>query len=357
MRLGVEAAIVGGEVVRGDVAVSDGVVSDVGLAGKGGVGIAIPGLVDLQVNGYAGVDLLGDPDRAEDVAEALARDGTTAWQPTLITSPVDRMREVCRALRDVPGSVGVHLEGPFLSPEKPGTHPTPYLREPDLDVLRLLLDAGPVTTVTLAPELPGALELVDELVARGVVASLGHTNATAAEAAAAFDRGASTVTHLFNAMRSFHHREPGVIGAALARPEVVVQLIADGVHVADEAVLLAWRAASGRLALVSDAVAAAGLGDGVYRLGEVEVHVENGVCARADGTLAGSASSALDGVRTLVRLGVALPDAVQAATAVPARILGRDDLGRLEPGRPAGIVVLDDRLEVARVVREGARID
>lgn len=355
MRLHVEAAIVRGELVPGDVAVEGGVVTGVGL-GSGGSGIAAPGLVDLQVNGYAGIDLLNEPERADEVADALARDGTTSWQPTLITSPVDRMREAARALTDAPGSVGVHLEGPFLSPSKPGTHPVEHLRAPDLDLLRSLLDAGPVATVTLAPELPGALALVGELVERGVVVSLGHTDATAAEADVAFARGASTVTHLFNAMRAFHHRDPGVIGVALAREEIAVQLIADGIHVADEAVLVAWSAARGRLAVVSDAIAAAGLGDGTYLLGEVEVYVENGVCSRADGTLAGSASSALDGVRTLVRLGVPLAEAVGAATTVPARILRRDDLGRLEPGLPGDIVVLDDRLEVAQALRGGARI-
>ena len=353
MRLGVEAAIVRGELVSGDVAIEGGVVSEVGLGG-GGSGIAAPGLVDLQVNGYAGVDLLNEPERAVEVAEALARVGTTSWQPTLITSPADRMREATRVLADVPGSVGVHLEGPFLSSSKSGAHPVEHLRTPDLELLRSLLEAGPVATVTLAPELPGALTLVDELVERSVVVSLGHTEATAAEADTAFAHGASTVTHLFNAMRTFHHRDPGVIGAALARPEIQVQLIADGVHVTDESLLVAWSAARGRFAVVSDAIAAAGLGDGTYLLGEVEVHVEQGVCSGADGTLAGSASSVLDGVRTLVRLGIPLADAIGAATTVPARILRRADLGRLEPGAPADIVVLDDRLDIVQALRRDA---
>jgi N-acetylglucosamine-6-phosphate deacetylase len=355
MRLGVEAALVDGALVAGDLAVEGGVVTAVGLAGKGR-GVAVPGLVDLQVNGYAGVDLLTEPERAREVADALAQDGVTAWQPTLITSPTEQVVEATRALATAPRSLGTHLEGPFLSQSRPGTHPVEHLREPDLGLLRLLLDAGPVSCVTLAPELPGALELVDELVERNITVSLGHTDATAIEAERAFARGARTVTHLFNAMRPFHHRDPGVVGAALARRDVVVQLIADGAHVADEAVLLACHAAGGRLALVSDAIAAAGFGDGSYRLGGVEVRVEGGVCRRADGTLAGSAASLLDGVRTLVRLGVTLEQAVAAASTVPARVVRREDLGLLRPGAQADLLVLDDRLDVLRVLRGGETI-
>jgi N-acetylglucosamine-6-phosphate deacetylase len=250
--------------------------------------------------------------------------------------------------------VGVHLEGPFLSPRRAGAHPPARIREPDLETLRSLLDAGPVSTVTLAPELPGALGLVDELVARGVCVSLGHSDATAAEAAAAFERGATTVTHLFNAMRPFAHRDPGIAGAALAREDVAVQLIADGVHLADESVLVAWRAARGRVALVSDAIAATGLGDGTYRISEVEVRVVDGVCRTPDGILAGSVSPLLDGLRTLCRLGVPLAEAAEAVTRIPASIVGRRDLGRLTPGAAGDVVVLDDRLDVVSVLRAGA---
>jgi N-acetylglucosamine-6-phosphate deacetylase len=352
VRLGVGAAVVDGALLAGDVAVEDGLVGGVGLGGGGSL-VALPGLVDLQVNGCAGVDLLAEPERAAEVAEALARDGVTAWQPTFITGPVERMREATAALKGAPGAIGVHLEGPFLSPRRAGAHPPGRLREPDLAVLRSLLDAGPVTTVTLAPELPGALELVDELVARGVTVSLGHSDATAEEAAAAFDRGARTVTHLFNAMRPFAHRDPGIVGAALSREDVFVQLIADGVHLADEALLVAWRAARGRVALVSDAVAAAGLGDGTYRMGEVEVNVANGVCRTPDGTLAGSVTPLIDGLRNLCGLGVPLAEAADAVTRVPASIVGRADLGRIGPGMPADLVVLDDRLELVSVLRAG----
>ncbi len=202
--------------------------------------------------------------------------------------------------------------------------------------------------VTLAPELPGGLELIDLLCERGIVVSLGHSNATAAEAHEAFDRGARTVTHLFNAMRPFGHRDPGLAGVALAREDVVVQLILDGHHVADEVAQVVWRSAPGRVALVTDAVAATGVGDGRYKLGIVDVEVKDGVARRSDGVLAGSVLTMLEAVRKLHSLGASLADAIAAASAVPARVTGRD-LGRLAPGAPADLLILDDRLELQGV--------
>jgi len=238
-------------------------------------------------------------------------------------------------------------------PLRLGVHDAASRRAPDLGLVRRLLEAGPVSAMTLAPELPGALELVDELVARGLIVSCGHTDATAAQAHAAFDRGARTVTHLFNAMRPSTPRDPGIAMAALAREDVTVQLIVDGHHLAGETVLVAWRAARGRFALVSDAVAAAGMGDGRFTLGGTQVTAEDGAVRRADGTLAGSAASIIDGVRNLHALGAPLEDALAAASSVPARIAGRTDLGRLAVGAPADVVVLDDRLEVQRVLVAG----
>src|SRR6185436_7655242 len=164
-----------------------------------------------------------------------------------------------------------------LSASRLGTHPARYRSDPDPALLDRLLTAGPVRTMTLAPELPGALELVDTLQERGIVVSLGHSNATAAEAHAAFDRGVRTVTHVFNAMRPLTHRDPGIVGAALVRPDVVLQAIVDGVHLDPDIVRLLWRVAAGRLSLVTDAIAGAGLGDGTYALGEIEIVVADDV--------------------------------------------------------------------------------
>jgi N-acetylglucosamine-6-phosphate deacetylase len=252
-----------------------------------------------------------------------------------------------------PRIIGAHLEGPFLSPRRLGAHDAEGCLAPDLAVLRRLLDAGPVSEMTLAPELHGAFELIDELVARGVTASCGHSDATAAEAHLAFDRGARTVTHLFNAMRPSVPRDPGIAMAALARHDVTVQVIVDGHHLAGETVLVAWQAAEDRFALVTDATAAAGLGDGRYMLGGTEVTAEGGVVRRADGTLAGSALTMIEAVRNLHALGAELEAALAAASTVPARIVGRSDLGRLAIGAPADVVILDDRLEVKRALVAG----
>jgi N-acetylglucosamine-6-phosphate deacetylase len=349
VRLGVAHALVDGRLVPGDVAVDDGVVTGVGLSGPG-QGIAAPGFVDLQVNGFAGVDLTGaDAAGYRHAGEAMLATGVTAFQPTFITGPEDAVTEAVRAMPldgIGPRVLGAHLEGPFLSPERAGAHDPRHQRAPDVALLGRLLDAGRVSHVTIAPELHGAFDLIDELLARGVTVAAGHTEATAAEAHLAFDRGVRTVTHLFNAMRAPAPRDPGIALAALARTDVTVQVIVDGHHLANETVTVAWRAAAGRFALVTDAVAAAAAGDGEFMLGTVPVRAENGVVRGEDGMLAGSALTMIDAVRNLHSLGAPLEQALDAASAVPARIAGRADLGTLAPGSPADVVVLDDRLEV-----------
>lgn len=357
MKLGVRAALVGGAFVTGDVEVADGRVAGVGLSSPNGNGVAAPGFVDLQVNGFAGIDFFAaDLEGYRRAGEALLACGVTAYQPTFITSPED---ELTAALREVPRNgpgpriVGAHLEGPFISPERLGTHPPEARRDPDRELLERLLAAGPVSHVTLAPELPGAHELIDLLRERGVTVSCGHSNATAAEAREAFARGARTVTHIFNAMRPFAAREPGLAGAALVSPDVVVQVILDGVHVADDTARLVWQAAGGRVAIVTDAIAAAGAGDGAYTLAGVDFEVEDGVARRADRVLAGSTVCMIDALRNLVALGAPVDAALAAASEVPARVAGRGDLGTLAPGALADVVVLDDGLEIVRVLLGG----
>ena len=288
MKLGVSAALVDGVLVTGDVSVADGVIEAVGLARNGSSsGIAAPGFVDLQVNGFAGVDLMAtDHDGYVRVGEALLATGTTAFQPTFVTSPEATLLDALRAMPHEgigPRVLGAHVEGPFLSPRRAGVHDPRWVLPPDLALLRRLLDAAPVSQVTLAPELPGAFELIDELVARGITASAGHTDATAAEAHLAFDRGVRTVTHLFNAMRHSTARDPSIAMSALARPEVVVQVIVDLHHVAPDTVLVAWHAAASRFALVTDAAPAAGMGDGEFVLGGRKVHRVRRRRARARG--------------------------------------------------------------------------
>src|SRR5256714_1247378 len=357
MRLGVEAALVRGEILPGDVELADGRVYAVGLNGRPGRGVAVPGFVDLQVNGFGGVDFLSaDGDGYRRAGEALARTGVTAFQPTFITSPEADLEAALEELpreEGTPRILGAHLEGPFIAADRLGTHPAESRRDPDTALLERQLAAGRVAHVTLAPELPGALELVDLLRSRGVTVSYGHSSATADEARRGFERGARTVTHLFNAMRPFEPREPGLAGAALVCSNVLVQVILDGVHLADDTARLVWQAAPGRVALVTDAIAGAGLGDGLYKIGGVPVEVRDGIARREDGVLAGSTLTMIEAVRNLVALGAALAGALSAASEGPAPIPGRRRLGKVESGAVADVVVLDDRLEVKRVLVAG----
>lgn len=364
-RLGVGAALVGGSLIPGDVAIAGDRITDVGLS-PAGRGIAVPGLVDLQVNGFAGVDFLADDD--DDAwrlaGEQLLATGVTAFQPTLITAPTRTVRGALRRAERLQRAqtrgaaiIGVHLEGAFLAAERLGTHPAEHRRDPDLVLLEQLLADGPVSMVTLAPELNGATQLIDTLVAGGVTVSIGHSAATASVAHAAFNRGARAVTHIFNAMAPLSAREPGVAGVALHRGDVIVQCILDGVHLADETLGVVLGMAAGRMSVTSDAIAAAGMGDGDYRLGTVPVTVRNGFARGPDGTLAGGVGTVLDGLRHAVRLGMSFEAAVGAATVVPARLLGRVDIGVIGRGAPADLVVFDDALQVLRVLKAGLMIE
>ncbi|MDP3984905.1 MAG: N-acetylglucosamine-6-phosphate deacetylase [Acidimicrobiia bacterium] len=359
MRLGVAEAVVGSEVIAGDVAVEDGRIGAVGLSPPGS-GVAIPGFVDLQVNGFAGVDFLAaQPGDFAASGTALAATGVVAYQPTLISAPVEDTVAAAVAIREArassqhgPRIIGIHLEGPFLSPHRAGTHPIEMLREPTWDFLTPILAAGPVTMVTLAPELSGAIELIARLTAAGIVVSLGHSDATADEASRGFDAGARAVTHLFNAMRPFSHRDPGIAGEAIARATIFLGLIADRVHLANEAITTVWRAAGERMVVVTDAIAAAARGAGTWTLGNVAVEVADGVARRRDGTLAGSVGTMDESFRNLLALGLPLPDVVEATSANACRLMGLPG-GTLAPGEPADIVVLDDRYEVRRTLIGG----
>jgi N-acetylglucosamine-6-phosphate deacetylase len=242
----------------------------------------------------------------------------------------------------------VHLEGPFLSRERAGAHDPEWIIDPDIDLADRLIGSGPVRYMTVAPERPGALDLISHLIDRGLTVAVGHSDADSATAHQAFQRGARAVTHLFNAMRPFHHREPGIGVAGLVHPEVTVTLIVDGIHLAPDTVRLVTSAAPGRYALITDAIAAAGMGDGTYQLGTVEVHVSGAEARLEDGTLAGSVIATDEEIRNLIELGVDPIAAIGAATTVPARLVGRPELGTLEPGTPADITVLDDEYRVLR---------
>ncbi len=362
-RLGVAGALVGGRVVPGDVAVRDGEIVAVGLP-RPGDGIAIAGLVDGQINGFAGVDILNaSVDELIAMGVALLADGVVAYQPTLITSEIGQVegaaRRLAEARRRGVGSrvVGVQLEGPFLSRARAGTHPVEHLRAPDLELLDRMLSFEGVTMVTLAPELPGALELIERCRRRGVTVALGHSAASAREAHMGFAAGASAVTHLFNAMDPMSARAPGLAGAALSRGDVTIQLIADGVHVADELLLLAFSAAPGRCLLVSDMIAAAGHSESTVSLGEVLVKVEGGIARQSDGTIAGSVGKLRDGLRRLGSLGVDPDGALSAASFRPAKFLGDRQVMEFGAGSPANLFVVNDELEIVRRVINGRDVE
>lgn len=329
-------------------------------------GVLTPGFVDLQVNGAFGADLQAvRPAEWRLVAARLPETGTTAFLPTFVTAPLPVLVECLRATADLlsgqhrPGRghaggariLGVHLEGPFLSPHRAGAHNADWLAHPSPAAVAELIDAGAarLRLITLAPELPGALEAVRRFLAAGAVVSVGHSDATAEQVSAAADAGARMVTHLFNAQRGLHHREPGVAGQGLADERLVCGLIADLRHVSETVCRIAFAAAPGRICLVTDATAAAGMPPGRYPLGgaPVELPAEPGAPpVRLDGTFAGSALAMDVAVATMARAGVGLATAVAAATRVPADLLGRGDLGRLGPGSAADLVWLDDDLRV-----------
>ena len=316
-------------------------------------GVLAPGLIDVQVNGCFGVDLVAaDPDGWAEVARRLPETGVTAFLPTFITAPVPELVDAVRRTAALPALagtrvLGVHVEGPFLSRRRHGAHNPALLRDPTPEAVDALLAAAPglLRIHTLAPELPGALDAIRRLTAAGVLVSIGHSDATAAQAEAAADAGARLVTHLFNAMRPLHHREPGLVGQALADPRLACGLIADLHHVAAPVCRLAFAAAAGRVVLVTDAVAAAGMPPGTYDLGGQRVSVDPlGLPRRADGTLAGSGLRLDAAVANAVAAGVDLRSAVDAATRLPADLVARPDLGRIAPGAVADLVWLGDDL-------------
>jgi len=345
------------------VAVSDGLIVDV-VAGEtyGGVrpdvhlpsGVLVPGLIDIQINGCFGVDFVAaDPDGWAEVSRRLPETGVTAFLPTFITAPVADLVAALRRTAALPPDLGgarvlgVHVEGPFLAPDRHGAHDPALLRDPTPEAVDALIEAAPglLRMHTLAPERPGALAAIRRLVDAGVLVSVGHSDATAEQTEAAADAGARLVTHLFNAMRPLHHREPGVVGQGLADPRLTCGLIADLHHVAAPICRLAFAAAPGRIVLVTDAVAAAGMPPGTYDLGGQQVSVDPlGLPRRPDGTIAGSGLRLDAAIANVVAAGVDLRSAVDAASRLPADILGRPDLGRIEAGGTADLVWLGDDL-------------
>jgi N-acetylglucosamine-6-phosphate deacetylase len=334
---------------------------------------AIPGFVDVHIHGAGGHDVMeGSEEALAAVARTVARHGTTSFVATTVTaSPEDTCRSIEGIARYIATQhetdearaevLGIHYEGPFISPARRGVHPVEWIQLPSAELLEKFLHAasGNARILTIAPELLGAAPCIDAAHKAGVVVAMGHTDATYEQARAAIARGAHHAVHVYNAMRPFSHRDSGVIGAVLTSPEVTAELIADGVHVEEAAMRLLLQAkGAGCVILVSDGISATGMPDGKYMLGKFEVTVSGGVCRNAEGRLAGSTLTLDRALRNIVGLGVPLVDAVGMLTVNPATLLGIEfKKGALRIGADADIVLLDEGLQVTNVWARGMPLD
>ncbi|MCX8062522.1 MAG: N-acetylglucosamine-6-phosphate deacetylase [Anaerolineales bacterium] len=315
--------------------------------------IASPGWIELQINGAYGVDFAEEPHRIWEVAARLPEFGFTAFLPTIVTSPLPVFRQAIEVWKAGPPfgwkgafPLGLHFEGPFLNPKKKGAHNPQFLQLPKLELVTDWDAANGVRLVTLAPELPGALELGQSLRQRGVTLAIGHSFATYDEAIAAFEQGFCYVTHLYNAMTPLEYRAPGLVGAILTHPEITVSLIADGVHVHPSMLKLAYQTRDPEhVVLVTDAMSALGMPPGQYPLGgHQEVFVDERSARLKDGTLAGSILKPADALRNMMEYcGVFMESILPCLTSTPAHVLGLTTKGRLEIGADADLTLLDSQ--------------
>ncbi|WP_167043001.1 N-acetylglucosamine-6-phosphate deacetylase [Salinibacterium sp. ZJ454] len=322
----------------------------------------VPGFIDLHGHGGGGHGFDNGPDEIRAALAAHRIRGTTRSLISLVANPLPAVETSLRTITEIaaadPLVLGAHLEGPFLTPSRRGAHNPHFLLSPSVEVARELIAAGDgsIRQTTVAPELPGALDVIDLFVEAGITVAIGHTEATAAEARAAFDHGARMLTHAFNAMPGIHHRSPGPVVAAFEDDRVIIELILDGLHVHPDVASLAFLSAAGRVALVTDAMAAAGAEDGHYRLGSLNVTVRDGLAVLSGtDTMAGSTLTQDAALRTAVnRVGVDPRAAVEALTRTPARAIGVDDrFGILAPGYAADAVLLDASWQVQQVWANG----
>jgi N-acetylglucosamine-6-phosphate deacetylase len=333
---------------------------------------AIPGFLDVHIHGAGGRDVMeGSAEALRGVTKTVARHGTTSFVATTVTaSPEDTVRSVEGIARyisqqhetDQPRAevLGIHFEGPFLSPARRGVHPPEWLKLPSAELLDRFLQAaaGNAQILTIAPELLGAMPCIDAARNAGMVVAVGHTDATYEQTRAAIAHGVRHAVHVYNAMRPFSHRDSGVIGAVLTSPEVSAELIADGVHV-DETAMKVLLQAKGpqHMILISDGISATGMPDGKYMLGKLEVTVSGGICRNSEGKLAGSTLTLDRALRNIVALGIPLADAVRMLTLNPASLLGIEfKKGALRVGADADIVLLDEELRLANVWVRGAAV-
>ena len=330
--------------------------------------ILVPALFDVHIHGSAGRDVMeGTREAFTAIGKFLASHGVGAFLATTVTAPVDATLRSLDAMGALIGGdsegarpLGIHIEGPFLSPHKKGAHPERLLQTPSVELFDRMWAAaqGKIRLMTIAPELPGAEELIAHAASLGVRVSLGHSDADTAAARAGIRAGAVTATHTFNAMRQFDHRDPGLLGEVLVNDDLFAELICDGLHVHADAVRIYWKAKGPeRAILITDAMSAAGMPDGTYKLGELDVHVVKGKCVIDKDTLAGSTLTLDRGVRNFAGFtGASIEDVAKLASRNPARMTGFEaEAGSLAVGRVADITVLSANNEVVETILRGRR--
>ncbi|PKP54983.1 N-acetylglucosamine-6-phosphate deacetylase, partial [Candidatus Atribacteria bacterium HGW-Atribacteria-1] len=318
----------------------------------------VPGYIDIHVHGGGGSDVMdGDYEAVNQIAIAHSHFGTTSFLPTTMTMSKDKiirsLRSICKAAKKGTAGaeiLGIHMEGPYINPEKKGAQKEEDIKKISIEEFLEFNQASGnlIRLVTIAPEMPGAIGLIKYLYKQGIIASVGHTNATYVQTQAGIQAGLSHVTHTFDAMRGLHHREPGVIGAALTSPELTVEVIADGIHIHPIVLKILTKIKDGeKIVLITDSMRATGLNEGTYDLAGQEVIVTKGQARLKDGTLAGSVLTMDKAVKNMVnKVGIQLSKAIQMASFNPAKSIGIDDKkGSLEPGKDADIVILNKNLE------------
>jgi len=372
------------EIADAGILIRDGVIEAVGprssLTLPSGVqevsapdSVAIPGFVDVHIHGAGGHDVMeGNMEAMSAVTQTVARHGTTSFVATTVTaSPEDTIRSLEGISQYIAKQyetdcsrsevLGIHFEGPFISPARRGVHPTEWIKLPSADLLEKFLHAagGHAQILTIAPELLGAMPCIDAARKAGMVVAMGHTDATYEQARAGIAHGARHAVHVYNAMRPFSHRDSGVIGAVLTSPEVSAELIADGVHVDETAMRLLLQAkGAGGVILISDGISATGMPDGKYMLGGFEVTVSGGVCRNSEGRLAGSTLTLDRALKNIVALGAPLADAVRMLTLNPATLLGIEfKKGSLRAGADADILLLNESMQITQVWARGTALN
>ena len=336
-----------------DITIENGTITAVTPASGSGEGMdctgleVIPGLVDMHTHGCVGKDTM-DGEFAE-MSAFLAENGTTAWLPTTMTQSYEAIKKVTEGNRNVKGAqiLGFHMEGPYINAKKKGAQNGKFIRNPDLAEFKSL---DGMKVVTIAPELDGSMEFIKEC---GALVCIGHTDADYDTCIKAIEAGANCLTHTFNAMPGIHHRNPGPIPAALEK-NIYVQAITDGLHLHPAVVMMLYKMfGADRMVIISDAMRATGLGDGIYEFGGQDIEVKDGVARTMDGAIAGSTSTLWRCVQQAVRFGVPFADAVKMATRTPADMIGEPKKGRIEPGADADLVLLDKNREISRVMIAG----